>query len=80
MEESVRVHIRFLLHCLGLSSLGAALILQYLVLSNILAYGYFRAMEHNSFILYGELVLTLFAFAYLTYLLQHFFKIAVKKL
>ena len=55
-------------HSLGLSALGAALFLQFLVLSDILLNGYFRGVEENSAILSFELFLAAVAAIYLCYL------------
>jgi hypothetical protein len=51
-------------HGIGLGCLGAAICFQLLVFTTILQNGYFRAVESNSAILYGEIALTDFSAAY----------------
>jgi hypothetical protein len=64
--------LRFLVHGLGLSSLGGALFLQSTVFTSILKNGYFRGIEQNHVILYSEIAVTGFAIAYFTYMLIRF--------
>ncbi len=64
--------LRFLIHGLGLASLGSALFLQSTVFTSILEKGYFRGIEQNSTILYTEIILTGFAIAYFSYMLFRF--------
>lgn len=61
---------RIAFHSIGLSCLGAAICLQILVFLTILQHGYFRAIETNPTILYGEIALTGFTAAYFTYIYQ----------
>lgn len=59
-------------HSLGLSTIGAALFLEGLVLSSILEHGYFSGIEQESVIVYSELFLLAFSLAYLCYLVWRF--------
>jgi len=59
------------LHGLGLSSLGAALFLEILVLTGIAQHDYFVGSENNLAILALELFLTFFGMAYFAYMLSH---------
>ena len=64
--------LRLFLHCMGISSLGAAIFLQSLVLGGILERGIFIGIEQNIIILYSELFLTALAITYLGYLFWRF--------
>ncbi len=64
--------LRFLIHGIGLSSLGSALFLQSTVFTSILKNGYFRGIETNSLILYSEIALTGIAITYFGYILVRF--------
>ena len=64
--------LHFLVHGLGLSSLGSALFLQSTVFTSILKNGYFRVVENNPIILYSEITLTGIAIAYFGYMLTRF--------
>ena len=61
-----------LFNCLGLSTLGAAMTLEFMVLSGILTHGYFSGIEQNSAIVYSEVVLAAFGALYLLYLVWRF--------
>jgi hypothetical protein len=63
-----------LLHGLGLSSLGSALILQSTVFTAIFSNGYFRAVEQNQTILSAEIALTGFAVIYFIYVVARFIR------
>lgn len=63
---------RAAIHALGLSSLGSALFLQSTVFTSILQNGYFRGIEQNSTILYGEIAMTGVAIAYFGYMFLRF--------
>jgi hypothetical protein len=62
--------LRFAFHSFGLSCLGGAIFLQVLVFSDIVAHGYFMAIEHNAVILGLEVCLTAFAAVYFLYIYQ----------
>ena len=64
--------LRLVLHCFGISILGAALFLQSSVLSGILEQGYFIGTERNPLVLYSEVLLTAMAITYLVYLIWRF--------
>ena len=64
--------LRFLIHGIGLSSVGSALFLQSTVFESILKNGYFRGIETNSTILYSEIALTGIAIAYFGYMFARF--------
>jgi hypothetical protein len=66
---------QLLLHGLGLSSLGTAIILQSTVFAAILRDGYFRAVEQNLTILSVEIAITGFAAIYFVYLLVRFLRL-----
>ncbi len=61
-----------LFHSLGLSSIGAALILQSQVLAGIFENGYFMGIEENLAVLSLEALLTGFAVLYFGYLFWRF--------
>jgi hypothetical protein len=66
MRKDRRLHVFF--HSVGLSTLGAAIFLQGLVLGTIFLHGYFRGVEQNFFVLSSEIVLMAFAISYVGYL------------
>jgi hypothetical protein len=70
--QNMNKWLRFLIHGLGLSSLGSALFLQSTVFTSILEKGYFKGIEQNSTILYLEIILTAFAITYFAYMLFRF--------
>ena len=59
---------RFLMHGIGLSSIGSAIFLQSTVFTSILQNGYFRGIEQNFLILSSEIALTGVAIAYFAYI------------
>ncbi len=61
---------RLVFHSIGLSCLGGAIFLQILVFTNIFQQGYFKAIESNSYILLGEIALTIFTGVYFVYVYQ----------
>jgi hypothetical protein len=61
---------RVVFHSIGLSCLGGAICLQILVFLTILQHGYFKAIETNSTILFGEIALTGFSALYFFYFYQ----------
>ena len=63
-----------LFHTLGLSCLGGAIFLQLLVFADILAHGYFMAVEKNPAILTFEVLLTLFSLVYFVFIYQRFIR------
>jgi len=71
-RPNIQRKLRFLIHGLGLSSLGSALLLQSTVFTSILKNGYFRGIEQNHIILYSEIALTGFAITYFVYMLIQF--------
>ncbi len=76
MGASVRFgqRLRILIHTLGLSCLGGAMILQTLVFTDIAQQGSFTGVEKNPWILSLELALTVFALAYFIYIYQRFIR------
>jgi len=66
------VPIIILFHTGGLSALGSSLFLQSFVLDGTLENGYFRGIEQNLFVLFSEVLLTVFAISYCGYLLWRF--------
>jgi len=64
--------LKFVVHGLGLSSLGSALFLQSLVFLSIWQNGYFRGVENNGLLLNAEITLTAFAIGYFVYLFFRF--------
>lgn len=60
----MRKLLRFAVHILGLSCLGAMIFVQTLIFLSIFSYGYFLAVEPRPIILYLELTLTAFTAAY----------------
>jgi hypothetical protein len=65
---------RTLFHVAGLSCLGGAIFLQLLVFADILANGYFMAVEKNPAILSFEIILTVFSAIYFAYIYQRFIR------
>jgi hypothetical protein len=63
---------QMLIHGIGLSSLGSAILLQSTVFTSILQNGYFRGVENNMSILLGEIGLTGCAIAYFSYIALKF--------
>ncbi len=72
--------VRIIFHSIGLSCLGGAICLQILVFLTILQRGYFKAIEANSTILYGEIALTGFSAAYFIYVYQREIRTYLKSL
>jgi hypothetical protein len=70
--------INLIINSLGLSCLGGAIFLQILVFSNILAQGYFRAVETNSAVLTLEIALTVFTAIYFVYVYQRLIRSSLK--
>ena len=66
--------IRLLFHSLGLGCLCSTIFLQSLVFWEISQNGIFKAYEQNQLILNAEIFLTIFAFIYLIYIYQDFFR------
>jgi len=64
--------LRLFFNCLGLSTLGAALFLESLILVSLFERGYFTGIEQNMAVLYSEAVLAAFAVAYLLHLVWRF--------
>ncbi len=64
--------IQILIHGIGISSLGSAILLQSTVFTSILQNGYFRGVENNTPILAGEIALTGGAIAYFSYIALKF--------
>jgi hypothetical protein len=64
--------IQILIHGMGLSSLGSAILLQSTVFTSILQNGYFRGAEQNPTILFFEIGLTGCAIAYFSYIALKF--------
>jgi hypothetical protein len=64
--------IQMLIHGIGISSLGSAILLQSTVFTSILQNGYFRGVENNTPILVGEIALTGCAIAYFSYIALKF--------
>ena len=64
--------IQILIHGIGLSSLGSAILLQSTVFTSILQNGYFRGAENSMPILIGEIGLTGCAIAYFSYIALKF--------
>lgn len=71
---SIRISKKFqiLIHGIGLSSLGSAILLQSTVFTSILQNGYFRGVENSTPILLGEIGLTGCAIAYFSYIALKF--------
>lgn len=71
---SIHINKKFqiLIHGIGLSSLGSAILLQSTVFTSILQNGYFRGVENNTPILLGEIALTGCAIAYFAYIALKF--------
>ncbi len=76
MGASIRFgqRLRILIHTMGLSCLGGAMILQTLVFTDIAQQGSFTGVEKNPWILSLELALTAFALAYFIYIYQRFIR------
>ncbi len=72
--------IQIIFHSIGLSCLGGAICLQIIVFLNILTQGYFKAIETNMSILYGEIALTGFTAAYFIYVYQREIRTYIRKL
>lgn len=68
LDPMLMRRVRVVFHSLGLSCLGGAIFLQILVFSDILQYGYFRAVETNLGILVAELVISAVALVYFLYI------------
>lgn len=66
--------IRIAFHSFGYASLGGAVLLQIIVFSDIFQFGYFMATERNQVILYLEIILTVFALIYFSYIYQRFIR------
>jgi hypothetical protein len=73
-NANVNRRIKLVFHGLGLSCLGGAIFLQILVFTDILAHGYFFAVESNAAILTFEVILTIFALIYFVYIYQRFIR------
>ena len=69
---SAKRKLGMLVHSLGLSSLGGALLLQSLVFSSILQNEYLKGIEQNQFILNSEIVITGVGITYFGYMFIRF--------
>lgn len=76
MRASQRIDRRMqvLFHVLGLSCVGGAIFLQLLVFTDILANGYFMAVERNPAILAFEVLLAVFSLVYFVFIYQRFIR------
>jgi len=63
-RRSLKSIFRVIFHSLGLSCIGASIILQLIVLIDIMWKGYFLGTEENPIILSVEMFLTVFALTY----------------
>ena len=63
-RRSLKSIFRVIFHSLGLSCIGASIILQLIVLIDIMRKGYFLGTEENPIILSVEMFLTAFALTY----------------
>ena len=63
-----------LFHTLGLSCLGGAIFLQFLVFTDIVTHGYFMAVEKNPAILAFKVLLTVFSIIYFVFIYQRFIR------
>lgn len=59
---------KLILHLLGLSCIGGAIFLQYLVFADIMVNGYFYGVERNLVVLMAEFMLLCYAAAYYVHL------------
>ena len=63
-RRSLKSIFRVIFHSLGLSCIGASIILQLIVLIDIMRKGYFLGTEENPIILSAEIFLTVFGLTY----------------
>ena len=78
IDPKLNHRINLVVNSLGLSCLGGAIFLQILVFSDILAQGYFRAVEGNPAVLTLEMTLTAFTAIYFLYLYQKVIRSSLK--
>lgn len=69
-KHQIKSIVHILFHALGFSAIASSIILQLLMLTDIAQKGYFLANEENHIILSLEILLTIFAFAYLLFLFR----------
>jgi hypothetical protein len=64
LTKHARRFVALLLDTLGISTVVAAFSLEFIIFHDILAYGYFHAVEGNTIILTVELLLAAYGLAY----------------
>ncbi len=60
--------LRIIFHTVGISCVAGAIFLQVLVFMSIASKGFFMGIENNQFILFAEIIVTIFCVTYFMYL------------